>query len=138
MGIAGLIFLLWMFSRVSDWNKLAENYKIEKCFPSIFVKNQQVTFQNSNNFVATVIRPLNIEISDEGIYFFKSSLKDIFSLSSLIPWSEIEYQPSYNDKYIFYMGNPVITCLRIYTNTIKKLEQEYGKPIFSNKLGEIN
>ncbi len=138
IGMLGIFLFLWLLSRSSGWNKLSKKYKVEQCSPDIFITNQQGVFRNpDNNRSSTVIRPLNIGVSEEGLYLFKASY-NAFYPSLLIPWSEIEYQPSYNDKYTFYIGNPVITCLTIYPRIIRKLEEDYGEPIFSNKLGELN
>ena len=59
----------------------------------------------------------------------------------MIPWEEIEYQRPTNNgnknkPHTFYLGDSKITSLRLYPSTIKKLEEDYGEPIFSNKLGE--
>lgn len=144
MGIAGLIFLSWLFSRSSGWDELSQKYKTEQCSPIVFIDNQQGIFKNpDDNRGSTVIRPLNIGVSEEGMYLFLPFPYDVFYPSLLIPWDEIEYktphmQDDENKRHTFYIGNPVITRLRLYPKAIEKLEEDYGEPIFSNKLGELS
>ncbi|WP_222427323.1 hypothetical protein, partial [Hyella patelloides] len=57
------------------------------------------------------------------------------------PWADISYRKiaatnSLNEYYTFYLGNPRMVRFSLNTDTINKLEQDYGESIFKNKLGE--
>ena len=144
IGILGIALFLWFLSISSGWNELSKRYKVEQCCPSAFITNQQGVFRTPNsNRTSTTIRSLNIGVSEEGLYLYRPFMNDIFYPSLLIPWSEIEYQTSYSQdsedkRHTFYMGHPVISIIRLYPKAIEKLEEEYGEPIFSNKLGELS
>lgn len=79
MGIAGLIFLSWLFSRSSGWDELSQKYKIEQCSPIVFIDNQPGIFKNpDDNRGSTGIRPLNIGVSEEGMYLFLPFSYNVF------------------------------------------------------------
>ncbi|MGD1919854.1 MAG: hypothetical protein ACFCAD_13765 [Pleurocapsa sp.] len=145
IGILCIALFLWFLSISSGWNELSKRYKIEQCCPSAFITNQQGIFRTHSDKNSTVIRPLNIGVSEEGLYLFTNSSfsNEIFYPSLLIPWSEIEYlapqeQSDTNKRHTFSLGNPTVSLMRLYPQAIEKLEEEYGEPIFSNKLGELN
>ena len=144
--ITGLIFFLRWLSLSSGWKELSKKYKTEKCSPDTFIIVQQGVFvHNTRNTMIssnTVIRPLGIGVSDEGLYLSESYPMDIFFPPLLIPWNEIIYRKvieNFRGKYfIFYLGNSQITSLKLASSVVKKLEQSYGEPIFKNRLGDPN
>ena len=143
-GLLTLLSILRSSPSSSEGEKLTEKYKTNECCPDTFVSNQQGILKNTNSDTGiVVIRPLNVGVSEKGLYLFQPSPYNILFPSLLIPWEEIEYQRptdngNRNKPHTFYLGNSNSTSLRLYPSTIRKLEEEYGEPIFSNKLGQLN
>lgn len=137
----GLFFLLWLISLPIRWDKLSERYKVDEGIkPSTFLINQTGGFKSDKGSAS--IKGLIIGISDRGLHLSVPFL-EVFFPSLLIPWAEIDYQKVVNssskEEYIIlHLGNPTITSLRLYSSIIEKLEDDYGEPIFSNKLEELN
>lgn len=137
----GLFFLSWLISSPIRWGELSKQYRREQGKkPQTILINQRGRFKSVKG--STSIKGLIIGICDEGLHLSVPFI-EIFFPSLLIPWNEITYQKSvsnsYKEEYIFfYFGNPVITSLRLSPKIIKELEEDYGEPIFFNKLGELN
>lgn len=138
----GLFFFSWLISLPIRWRDLSTKYKVEKGRKSsAFLINQVGGFKSDRGTAS--MKGLIIGISDEGLHLSVPSPIEVFFPSLLIPWTEIIYQKvdnssSRQESIIFYLGNPTITSLKLYSSVIKKLEEDYGEPIFSNKLGELN
>ena len=121
----------------------SKEHKANESSTATFISNQQVILKTSNiDTRVTVFRSVSVGVSEEGLHLSQLILNMIF-LPSLISWDELKYQTptdngNRNKPYTFYLGNSKITSLRLYPSTIKKLEAEYGEPIFSNKLGQLN
>lgn len=136
--IFGLFFLSWLFSKTSGWSELSKKYKAQQYSPTSVLINQKGAFEDS-----FVIRTLNIGVSEEGLYLSSSLITEQFTEPLLIPWDEISYSVAdrSNDEINHIklkLGNPQITSLKINYSIIKKLEEDYSEPIFSNKLGELS
>lgn len=136
----GLFFLSWLISLPIRWDKLSEKYKVQGIEPSTFLINQAGGFKSDKGSAS--IKGLIIGVSNEGLHLSVPFL-EVFFPSLLIPWAEINYQKVVNsssrEEYIIFdLGNPTITSLRLYPSIIQKLEDDYGEPIFSNKLEDLN
>ncbi|MEM7593342.1 MAG: hypothetical protein AAF383_17805 [Cyanobacteria bacterium P01_A01_bin.83] len=138
----GLFFFSWLISLPIRWRELSTKYKVEQGRKSsAFLINQVGGFKSDRGTAS--IKGLIIGISDEGLHLAVPSPIEVFFPSLLIPWTEITYQKVYNSNFrqesiVFHLGNPTITSLTVDSSAIEKLEKEYGEPIFSNKLGELN
>lgn len=141
--ITGIFVLYWFMS--SDWQELAEKYRIEHNLPKTFLitENQRITFKRENKNGSTAFTNLGIGVCDYGLYLSNPSFPDPLNRfpALLIPWSDIASRKvaatnSSEEYYTFYLGNPRIVRFSLNGETIFKLEQDYGEPIFRNKLGE--
>ena len=142
--IAGIFAFYWLMSSGS-WQELAEQYKTEDSLPKTFLitENQRISFSRENNSSSTAFTNLGIGVCDYGLYLSNSSFPDPLNRfpALLIPWSDIAYRKvsatnSLKEYYTFYLGNPRIVRFSLNGETINKLQQDYGEPIFDNKLGE--
>ncbi|MEM8677048.1 MAG: hypothetical protein AAGF83_24820 [Cyanobacteria bacterium P01_G01_bin.67] len=142
----GVFALYWFMSDISAWQKLSEKYRTESKLPRTFLitENQRIIFKRENKNGSAAFANLGIGVSDDGLYFSQPSMS-IDPLNRfpalLIPWSDIAYRKvaaaNYSaEYYTFYLGNPRIVRFSLNGETINKLEQDYGEPIFRNKLGE--
>ncbi len=91
----------------------------------------------------TSIRGLNIGVSGEGLFLSVPPPINIAYPSLLIPWDEISYGQAIDNNsragyFIFELGKPKIASLQLSSNTIKKIHEGYGIPIFFERLGEPN
>jgi hypothetical protein len=143
--IAGIFTLSWFISDSGGWSELAEKYRTENSLPETFLiaENQRISFKSENKSGVTSLTNLGIGVSDYGLYLSNSSFFAPLNLSPalLIPWSDIAYRKiaatnSLREYYTFYLGNPRIVRFSINSDTIDRLEQDYGESIFVNKLGE--
>ena len=138
----GLFFLSWLISLPIRWDKLSEKYKVDQGVKaSALLINQAGSFKSDKGSAS--IKGLIIGISNEGLHLSVPFPIEVFFPSLLIPWAEINYKKIVNssskEEYIiFYLGNPTISSLRLYSSIIEKLEDDYGEPILSNKLEELN
>lgn len=130
-----------MFGKLRE---LFEKYRVDECCPQTFIPNQQGIFINTDSDRGVVvIRPLSVGVSEKGLYLFQPFPYNILFPSLFIPWKDIEYQRpteevNRNNPHTFYLSNLQMTSLRLYPNTIQKLEESYGEPIFYKNLGEPN
>lgn len=145
LGISGFV---WQFSN-SPWQDLAKIYQIEKKIPDTFAiaQNQRIILKRENNRGSLALTGLGIGVSDEGLYLSSDSFplfSDKFFPALLIPWSDVAYRKKASRNsvagyyYTFYLGNPIIANFWVNSETIEKLERDYGEPIFFNKLGEAD
>ena len=143
--IIGIFAVTWLVSSAGGWKELSEKYKTEDNLPRTFLvtENERITFKSENKGGVISLSSLGIGILDHGLYLSASSMLlplNLFLPTLLIPWTDISYRKidareSLNEYYTFYLGNPKITRFSISSNTINKLEQDYGEAIFRNKLG---
>ena len=144
--IASIFTFTWWFSSNNGWQDLVEIYRTEISIPDTFLiaENQRITFKRENKSGVLSLTNLGIGVSDYGLYLSDSSIpyfSDILFPPLLIPWADVAYREiaatdSLAEYYTFYLGNPRITRFSISSNTFRRLEQDYGEPIFINKLGE--
>lgn len=127
---------MYVFFYFIGWIKLSQKYKVDKnSFDTLFLIQ-------SNAFINNIsLKGLNIGVSGKGLFLSFSSPVDYIFSSLLIPWEEISYGKSNNSNYkfeylIFDLGNPKVTQILISSHTIKKIHQNYGKPIFFEQLGK--
>ena len=59
----------------------------------------------------------------------KPQRKVISTIAKVEPY----FEPLFDESYKFFIANPNITTLILARDLIKKLEEDYGKPIFSNR-----
>lgn len=142
---AGIFAFYWFMSDFGGWQELAEKYRTENSLPKTFLitENQRTTFKRENKSGVTSLTNLGIGVSDYGLYLSNSSFPDPLNRfpALLIPWLDVAYRKiaatnSLNEYYTFYLGNPRIVRFSLDKDTIDKLEQDYGEPIFRTKLGE--
>ena len=140
----GIFAFYWFMPDFGGWQELAEKYRTERTLPKTFLitENQRITFKREHKSGVAALTSLGIGVSDYGLYLSNPSFPDPLNRFPplLIPWSDIAYRKiaatnSLNEYYTFYLGNPQIVRFSLYGNTIDKLEQDYGEPIFRNKLG---
>ena len=143
--IGGIFTLSMLISDFGGWRELAEKYRTENSLPKTFLiaENQRITFKRENKSGVSSLTNLGIGVSDYGLYLSNSSFPDPLNLSPalLIPWSDIAYRKiaatnPLREYYTFYLGNPRIVRFSINSDTIDRLEQDFGESIFMNKLGE--
>ena len=143
--IVGICVFYWFMADVGGWRELAEKYRTEHNLPKTFLitENQQIVFKRENKSGVAALTSLGIGVSDYGLYLSNPSFPDPLNLcpALLIPWSDVAYRKvaatnSLREYYTFYLGNPRMVRFSLNKDTINKLEQDYGEPIFSNKLGE--
>ncbi|MEL6931263.1 MAG: hypothetical protein AAFO95_21975 [Cyanobacteria bacterium J06600_6] len=124
---------------------MAEKYQTENNLPQTFLvtENQRISFTRENKSGSASFPNLGIGVSDDGLFLSQPSISidplDRFP-ALLIPWSDITYRRISVSNYLggyyrFYLGNPRIVRFSLNGETINKLEQDYGEPIFRNKLG---
>lgn len=142
----GIFTLYWFMSDFGGWQDLSEKYRTASNLPKTFLiaENQRISFTKENKNGSAAFTNLGIGVSDYGLYLSQPSMSfdplDRFP-ALLIPWSDIAYRRiaaanSLREYYRFYLGNPRIVRFSLNGETINKLEQDYGEPIFRNKLGE--
>ena len=142
--LAGISAFIWLFAYNNAWRDLAELYRTENSKPNTFLiaDNQRISFVRENKSGSLALVNLGIGVLDRGLYLTSSEIP-FFSYiqpALLIPWSDINYRliPSGNSSaeyYTFYLGDPRLARFSINSETIRKLERDYGEPIFLNKLG---
>lgn len=142
----GIFALYWFMSDVSGWQELTEKYRTESNLPKTFLitENQRISFTRENKSGSAAFPNLGIGVSDDGLYLSQPSISldplDRFP-ALLIPWSDIAYRriaaTNYSGEYYtFYLCHPRIVRFSLNGETINKLQQDYGEPIFRNKLGD--
>jgi|GEM_PF-3513199 len=146
VAITGIFAFYWFMSDFGGWQELAEKYKTEDSLPRTFLvtENQRITFHRENKSGVTSLSSLGIGVSDYGLYLSNPEFLDPLNRfpALLIPWSDVAYRKvtsstnSLKEYYTFYFGNPRMVRFSINADTIARLEQDYGEPIFRNKLGE--
>lgn len=115
LAISSILRLSYSSNKDGELSK----YKIDECSPDTFISNQQGIFKNiDSDRGISVIRPLNVGVSEEGLYLFQPSPYNILFPSLLIPWDEIEYQKptdngNMNKPYTLCLGNPKVTSVRL-------------------------
>ena len=143
IAFTGIFAFYWFLS--DFWQELAEKYITEDSLPKTFIvtENQRISFKRENKSSATVLTKLGIGVSNYGLYLSNSGFPHplIRFPRLLIPWSNINYRKiaatnSLREYYTFYLGNPQIVRFSLNSDTIVRLEQDYGESIFINKLGE--
>ena len=132
-------FIIWLFSLVSGWQKLSKKYRTVKNPPSTFIKDRRAFFNGSPGTAST--GKLGVGVSEEGLYLSNSLATTLPPL--LIPWNDIYYEKTSNantiaKSFILNLGNPKITSLELYFETIEKIHEDYGEPIFFERLGVSN
>ncbi|WP_319423331.1 hypothetical protein [Pleurocapsa sp. FMAR1] len=134
---------LWLISSFGGWQELSKKYQTENSPPTAFYKNinQRVSFRHEQKSGSLSLSNLCIGVSDEGLYLAVTSPFNILYPSLLVSWNDIAYRQGTNsnssDNYFtFYLGNPYITSFPLGLDVIEKLSEDYGEPIFLNKLGE--
>ena len=138
LAVIEIFLFFWFFSSVSGCKELSEKYKTENPLPNTFFMIQSGAFMNQ-----TSIKGLNIGVSGEGLFLSVPPPINIAYPSLLIPWDEISYGQAIDNNsragyFIFELGKPKIASLQLSSNTIKKIHEGYGIPIFFERLGEPN
>ncbi|PSB08048.1 hypothetical protein C7B62_18005 [Pleurocapsa sp. CCALA 161] len=120
---------------ITSWEKLSERYRIEKKLSSSFLIIQEQIYINR-----IAINRFNIGVSDKGLFLSFSSLMGLAFSSLLIPWDEISYGQDIDNNsrrdFVLNLGNPKIASLQLSSHTIEKIHENYGEPIFFERLRE--
>lgn len=132
----GYIFIAFFDTR-SGWKELSKEYRTDEPLPNIFTP-EGTTYMNDIS-----IKGLCVGVSDYGLFLSYLFPANFIYSSLLIPWDEITYEQSVNnisvEKYVYLkLGDPAKSNLRLFIGDIEKIHDEYGEPIFSNKLGELD
>lgn len=97
------------------------------------------------NIIISIIKgSVNIGIIEQKLYLSHTSPLNYFIHPLLIDLDAItKIEPFFESFmggrcYKFFIGDPHITTLVLAQDLIEKLEQDYGKPIFSSKLRRFN
>ncbi|WP_144054393.1 hypothetical protein [Pleurocapsa sp. PCC 7319] len=133
--ISILGFGVWL--AYEPWFKLSAAFKTElNPPPKTFFKGQSCILGE------TRIRGwINIGIIEQNLYLSHTSpgeniiiLQPLLINLDAITKIDICFEPLLNECYKFFIGDPHITTLVLAQDLIEKLEEDYGEPIFSNKL----
>ena len=144
LAILGISGFVWLFSSNTPWQDLAEMYRTETKAPDVFTiaENQRISFKRiqENKSGILALTNLGLGVSEAGLYLADSSfplLSAQFFPPLLIPWSDIIYRRNLGTgSYSFDLGVPPITRFSIKSETLDRLEENYGESIFKRKLGE--
>lgn len=82
------IFILWIFSYVSGWRRLAERYRHRSDFQGEFIR-----FQTARMNLVNYKNVLHLGLSRQGLYLNQMVLFGLFHKPVLIPWEEIVAEP---------------------------------------------
>ncbi|MEL6439663.1 MAG: hypothetical protein AAFQ80_10455 [Cyanobacteria bacterium J06621_8] len=121
------------------WFKLAAFFETE-------LPNPPEIFFEQRSFILAATRMkgcVNVGVVEQKLYlshtsplsnFIKPLLIDLDAITKI---DFLDSAPLFNRAYQLYIGKPNITTLILSQELIERLEEEYGEPIFSNKLGEL-
>ncbi|MDJ0601318.1 MAG: hypothetical protein QNJ37_21040 [Crocosphaera sp.] len=121
------------------WFKLSKNFGSSVEPPEKILKEQSCILGNTNMGGC-----VNIGIIEEKLYLsytsplshiIKPLLIDLNAITKIEPCVTVFLSGA---SYTFSIGKPNITTLVLSQKLIEKLEEDYGEPIFSNKLEELN
>lgn len=120
------------------WLKLSEAFGTEIYPPNVFIEQQSCILHNTR-----IKGWINVGITEQKLYLSHTSPLSYFVKPLLIDLDAITrietcYEPLLGECYKFLIGNPHITTLVLSQVLIEKLEEDYGEPIFSSKLGELS
>jgi len=129
-------FSSWLI--YEPWLRLLDFFETESKHPETFFEEQtcilgQTRMKGSVN-VGILEQKLYLSHTSPLNYFIHPLLIDLEAISKIEPCFEVLL----NESYKFFIGNPHITTLVLAQDLVEKLEQEYGEPIFSNKLSELS
>ena len=119
------------------WFKLSKAFGSTLTPPEIFFEQQSCILGQTR-----IQGYVNIGIAEEKLYLSHTSPLSYFIhplLINLDAITKIEpgFDPLLDRCYKFFIGKPNITTLIISRDLIEKLEEDYGEPIFSNKIRKI-
>ena len=133
----GIFLAAYFFYSSTNWKELSEKYRIEEEHTCSLLLSQELVYLNKIG-----INRFNVGASEQGLFLSFSFIMGFIFPSILVPWNEICYEHNANNSkegYLnFQLGRPKIASLQLSLNTIEKIHEKYGEPIFSNKLGELN
>ena len=137
--IIGTLLVILFGFMYQPWLRLSKDFKSELYPPDVFIKKQSCILER------TIVKGyLNVGIIEDKLYLSHTPPLNYFIHPLLINLDAItKIEPCFDFLlggrcYKFLIGDPHITILILAQDLIEKLEEEYGDPIFSNKLGEFN
>ena len=107
--------------------------------PKTFIEQQSCLLEDTQ-----INGYLNMGITDQKLYLSHTTPLSYFIHPLLIDSDAItKIEPDFQlllggRCYKFFIGEPNITTLVLAQDLIEKLEEDYGEPIFSNKLNVRN
>ncbi|MEM7593432.1 MAG: hypothetical protein AAF383_18285 [Cyanobacteria bacterium P01_A01_bin.83] len=135
ISILGFVFLL----AYKPWFKLSKTFGSKLSPPETFIEQQSCILKQ------TILQGyINVGIAEQKLYLSHTPPLSHFIHPLLIDWDAITKIESCFDSllggrcYKLFIGELNITTLILSQNLIEKLEEDYGEPIFSNKLRELN
>lgn len=131
------------------WFKLSEFFGSKLNPPEIFFEQQSCILGETRvkgyfQVGATRLKSyVNVGLTENKLYLSHTSplsyiIKPLLIDLDVITKIESDFNSLLNECYKFSIGEPTITTLILSKVLIEKLEEEYGEPIFSNKLDELN
>ena len=121
-----------------SWFKLSKVFRTKLPPPDVFVI-EQICFLGQNylsgiNIGITEQKKLYLSRMPLNFFYIPPLLIGLDAITKIEPCSD----SFFNGRcYKFFIGEPNITTLVLTQDLIEKLEEDYGEPIFSNKLRQI-
>ena len=121
------------------WFKLSEAFRTKLLPPNVFIEEEscllgQTNLPNCINIGITEQKNLYLSHMPPQNCYIHPLLIGLDAITKIEPYSSPLLSGRY---YRFFIGEPNITTLVLTQDLIEKLEEDYGEPIFSNKLRQI-
>ena len=129
-------FGFWLM--YEPWFELAKAFQTKLTPPETFFREQSCILHQTriNGCINVGIAEQKLYLSHTSplSYFIKPLLIDLNAIAKIEPC----FEPLFDESYKFFIGNSNITTLILARDLIEKLEEDYGEPIFSNRLKELS
>ena len=120
------------------WFKLAKAFGSKLTTPETFFREQTCKLHETyfKGCVGVGITEQKLYLSHRPPleYFIQPLLIELDAIAKIEPY----FEPLFDESYKFFIGNSNITTLILSRDLIEKLEEDYGEPIFSNRLKELS
>ena len=131
----GMFLISYFFYSSTNWKELSDKYSCPKKSNVFLYIVEERAYINE-----MAINGLNVGVSQEGLFLSFPPLLGFILASILIPWNDISYREDVNNpqtkNYIFDLGDSKVAVLKLSYRTVEDIHENYGEPIFFERLGE--